>query len=475
MSGYAGQGCGLRHGVPTLSPLFGIQFEIDSQATDEKYGTKMDNVLDPLDQAMFEFGRATGVNVVIQAVWVYNRAIDTDGLRKFHDHLQRGRLSRRIERSPLRFGRHRWVSPNGSPEIEIAASARPREEFDTWLNEQANTPLDCERGPGWHLAALPFTDGGAGVSLLVPHCITDGLGLFEALADAALGRDDPINWPPAASRRRWQALREDARQTARDTRAIGRAVVAAVRVTRGSRGVAGPATPLPDPPAGADQPITVPIATMFVDADEWEARAHSLGGSGTTLLAGLTAHLAERRGRVTADGLVALRIPANERTAGDTRGNAVSNLDILVDPGPVTTDLRELRATIKQAMTRRREVPDEERALMSIVPLVPKRLLRLAGTGTGVISTSLGVINPAANRPDGTDADCLAMRMHYPGVTEAMMHRFGGIQIMGSGRVHKQVFVSILAHQPGRSNSNDDLRHDLSSALKDFSLTGTHL
>jgi diacylglycerol O-acyltransferase len=441
-----------------------------------KYGTQMDNVLDPLDQAMFEFGRATGVTVVIQAVWVYNRAIDIEGLRKFHDHLQRGRLSRRIERSPLGFGRHRWVAPNGSPGLEIVASARPREEFDAWLTEQAKTPLDCEHGPGWHLAALPFTDGGAGVSLLVPHSITDGLGLFEALADAALGRDDPISWPAAGSRRRWQAVRQDARQTARDARAIGRGVAAAVRVARRSRGGAGPAAPLPALPTGADQPITVPIATMFVDADEWEGRAHALGGSSTTLLAGLAARLAERRGRVTADGLVDLRIPFNERTPGDTRANAVSNVDIMVDPSPAVTDLRELRAAIKQALIRHREVPDDERAMLSAVPLVPKRLIRnISGNGIGVVSTSLGVIDPAATRPDGTDADYLAMRMHYPTVTEAMVHRFGGLQIMGAGRAHEQVFVSVLAYQPGRPNSNDGLRHDLASVLKDFSLTGTHL
>jgi hypothetical protein len=39
--------------------------------------------------------------------------------------------------------------------------------------------------------------------------------------------------------------------------------------------------------------------------------------------------------------------------------------------------------------------------------------------------------------------------------------------------VHGQVFVSVFAYQPGRSNSNYDLRRDLSSALSEFSLTAT--
>src|SRR5215208_6263747 len=187
----------------------------------------MSNVLDLVDQIAFVGERATGATNLLQCVWVYNRAVDIDGLRRFHQHLKRGRLSRRIERSPLPFGRHRWVSPSGQSGLEVAATPRPREEFDAWLSEQANTPLDAEHGPGWHLAVLPFTDGGAGVSLVASHCLIDGVGLSEALAEAACGRDDPVRWPAAASRQWWRAVTEDAHQTVRDTAGIGRAVVTA--------------------------------------------------------------------------------------------------------------------------------------------------------------------------------------------------------------------------------------------------------
>ncbi len=67
------------------------------------------------------------------------------------------------------------------------------------------------------------------------------------------------------------------------------------------------------------------------------------------------------------------------------------------------------------------------------------------------------------------------MKALYPGVTKATMHRLGGLLALLSGRAHGQVFVSVLAYQPGRPNSNDDLRQDLSSTLSDFSLTATHL
>ena len=364
----------------------------------------MSNVLDLVDQTFFRLEQAAGVG---QSVWVYNRPVDIDGLRQFHQHLQQGRLARRIERSPLRFGRHRWVSPRDQHELEIA-TPRPREEFDAWLNEQANIPLDAEHGPGWHLAVLPFTDGGAGVSLVVTHCLTDGIGGCLAVVEAACGYDHTINWPAAGSRQRWRALREDARQTMRDIPGIRRAVVAAARFARRNRPSAGSAaaphskalTKPPAPIAGADELITLPTATSFLDADEWDARAQSLGGTSNTLLAGLAARLAQRVGRVAADGSVTLAIPVNERTADDTRANAVTMLDITVDPAPATTDLGEIRAATKQALIRHREVPDERRTLLPLVPLLPQRLVkRMVGVATGgatnvVVTSNIGAAPP---------------------------------------------------------------------------------
>ena len=435
----------------------------------------MSNVIDLADQAMFLAERSPVANL-LQCVWVYDRAVDIDGLRRFHRQLQRGRLSRRIERSPLPFGRHRWVTPGDQPGIEIVSTPRPREEFDAWLGEQATTPLDSEHGPGWQLAVLPFTDGGAGVSLLISHCLTDGVGLCEALADAARGRGDAIRWPAAASRGRWRAVCEDARQTARDTRAIGRAVAAAARLGLRSRGTGPVATP-PTVPARPDERITVPMAMIFVDADVWDARAHSLGGTSNALLAALAARLAQRVGRVGPDGSVTVNMPVNERVPGDTRANAVTSVDITVDPARATTDLREIRAATKQALIRHPEVPDERWPLLPLVPLVPKRLVRsllgVGARGASVISSNMGAVNPAANRADGTDADYFAVKTLYPGVTRAMVHRAGGLLALLSGRAHGRVFVSVLAYQPGRRNPDDELRHDLSSALTDLSLTAT--
>ena len=99
-------------------------------------------------------------------------------------------------------------------------------------------------------------------------------------------------------------MREDARQTVRDIPAIGRAVAAAARFVQRNGGGTGSATRPPAPPAGTGERITLPTATIFVDAAEWDARADALGGTSNTLLAGLAARLAERVGRVAADGSV---------------------------------------------------------------------------------------------------------------------------------------------------------------------------
>ena len=442
----------------------------------------MSNVLDLVDQTIYRVERAAGVTNLIQCVWVYNRAIDIDGVRRFHHHLQHGRLSRRIERSPLPFGRHRWVSPSDQPGLEIVATPRPREEFDAWLSEQATTPLDAEHGPGWHLAMLPFTDGGTGVSLVASHCLTDGVGLSEAVAAAACGDDNAIDWPAPESRRRWQALREDARQTARDIPAIGRAVGDAARFVRRSRDRAESAAPLPSKPpppaAGADEPITLPTATVFVDADEWDARAHSLAGTSNTLLAAFAARLAQGLGRVAADGSVTLTMPINERTAGDTRANAITNVDITVDPAPATTDLREIRAATKQALIRSKEEPDERWTLLPLVLLVPERLgKRWVGAATNsaasVGASNVGVVDPAVNRPDGTEADYFVMKSLSSGMTTAMMHQLGGLLSLLSGRAHGRVFVSVVAYQPDRPNSDEELKQRVSRVLSEFSLTAT--
>ncbi|MCA2344159.1 hypothetical protein JF732_27010 [Mycobacterium intracellulare] len=220
------------------------------------------------------------------------------------------------------------------------------------------------------------------------------------------------------------------------------------------------------------------METIFVSADDWDARATALGGTSNALLAGLAAHLAQRVGRVAPDSSVNIGMPVNERAPGDTRANAVTNVDVTLGSAAITTDLREIRAAIKRALVRHHDEPDERWALLPLVPLIPKPVFRrllsvVTGGAATVVSSNLGALDPAANRPDGTDADYFAMKSVYPGVTAATMHRTNGALALLSGRVHGRVFISVLAYELGRRNSNEGLRQALSKTLSDFSLAAT--
>ncbi len=148
-----------------------------------------DNLLALVDQGFFAGHRAIGQQEVMQVVWVYEHAIDFDGLKRFHHNLGHGLSGRLIERSPLPFGRHRWVLDRGPADIDIAESARPRAELSDWADERSQVPVDPERGPSWHLSVLPLTDGSTAVTLVISHYIVDGVGGLVVVGDAVLGNN----------------------------------------------------------------------------------------------------------------------------------------------------------------------------------------------------------------------------------------------------------------------------------------------
>ncbi len=322
---------------------------------------------------------------------------------------------------------------------------------------------------------VPFTDGGVGVSLVVSHCLIDGVGLCQVVTDAAAGGGNPIERPTGNTRRRWRAIGEDLGQTIRDLPEIGGAILAAARFARHRRGAGTTGAPTTTFD-GTDGPVTLSTATIFLDAGEWDTRAAELGGTSNTLLAGAAARLALRVGRVTADGAVTPSIPVNRRTPGDTRANAITNVDLTVDPTIAATDLRQIRSATKEALTRSNETPVERWPLLPLVPLLPKGLTRAVvgvatGGATNVVSSNLGITPAALNRPDGTDADYFAMKSFYPGASRAILHRTGGVLALLSGRVGRRIFVSALAYQPGQMNSNGVLHHHLSIIFPEYSLT----
>jgi hypothetical protein len=443
----------------------------------------VDNRLAHLDQVPLLGLRALGYVTLIQATWIYDGAIDLDGLRRFQRNLGYGLLGRRIERSPLPFARDRWVSdraPKDPDHLDIAATPRPRDEIGGWADERANLTIDPEAGPSWHLGILPLEDNGTAVSLVISHGVSDAVGMCLAMADAAEGRRRDLGYPPPGARTLTRAALEDARDTVLEIPALARALAATVRVARRQRQdlASSIAAASPSPPAaGHDQPVVLPALSAYVDIAEWDARAESLGGTSNSLFAGLAARLGVRMGRVGDGGAITLSFPVSERTEDDTRANALTRARVTVDPTHAARDLREIRAKIKQALAETTENSAEFLAPLPMASITPKWLARRAASlaqGTAerpVVCSNVGDIDSAANRPDGTDAAYLSIRMIESGITKNRLDRAGGQLNLLSGRVQGKIFIAISAYPVGERNSKSELRELTSRTFAEFGLT----
>lgn len=452
-----------------------------------------DNRLAIMDHALFAQHSAIDRNVVIQVVWVYEDAVDLDGVRRFNRNLGAGLVGRRIERSPLPFARHRWVAYRGPADIDIAEHARPRAELSEWADERAQIPTDPESGPGWRVGVLPLADGSTAVSLVISHYLIDGFGLAVTIADAVLAKTQDLGYPPPMSRTPLRAMAQDARQTAQNAREVGRALVAAAKLGRRRHQNDGAQSPVSRPAAlpeaDAEDAVDVPVITVHVDLEDWEARAKALGGTSDTLVAGFAAKLGERMGRRRADdGAVTLQLPVSKRTDGDTRAIAVSYARINADPTPVTTDLRDLRAAVKQALRTLRETPDESLQLLWLAPFMPKRTLKRMAEATvtdpdlPVFCSNLGDLGLVVYALARTDAEASdisgalyplhLIRVIGQGVTRQWLERAGGQMALQSWRIGGKIAITIEAYQPGADNTKQALRTLAARTLAEFDLTG---
>ncbi|MBU9764976.1 hypothetical protein FR943_14135 [Mycobacterium sp. TNTM28] len=430
-----------------------------------------------MDQGSFLGLRALGRAPIMQFTWIYPDGVDIAGLRRFHRNLGHGLLGRRIERSPLHFGRHRWIRSEGPADIAVAAAERPRGEVSAWADERIVVPIDPERGPAWHLGVLPLTGGGDAVSLVVSHSVADALGLTLAIADAAAGIRRDLGYPEPGSTPRKRALWRDLRRAARDLPEAGRAVLATARVARAqSEDLAASAkSAAPAVRLGSLDPIIPPTVTAYVDLADWDKRVNDLGGTSNSLFAGYAARLGMRLGRVDAEGQAMLSYPVSDRTDGDTRANALNTVTAIVDPAPATADLTEIRAELKRVLTELGSAPDANLAPLPLTPYVPKFLVRrlermVLKVGSPIGCSNLGELPPAANRPDGTDADFLSFRMVEPGVTPGVLESLGGLLYLASGRAGKRIFLTVAAWTAGGANTRTELAEAVRRTLGDFEL-----
>jgi hypothetical protein len=439
----------------------------------------VDNQLDYFDQAAFLSLRALGRETLQQAMWIYDHGVDMEGLRRFHRNLGQGLLGRRIERSPLPFGRHRWVAAPDQHNFSIATTARPRSDLGAWLDEQAAVRIDPERGPSWRLSVLPLEDGGTAVTMVVSHMVADGAASILSALLAVKGMTWDLGYPPPGSRARGRALREDFAALRRSAPDMARAVKAAVRLAReDTEELRSSAERTTAATSQQQQPVIVPSVCAFVDIPEWDQRAASLGGTPNALLTGLAARIGKLRGRVDSAGQVMLQLPVSQRTESDTRANALTGVSVMAQPDEVTTTLTGIRAAVKEALIGRGDEQHKLLATVPLTPLTPKRVARklhglAMGVGRPVGCSNVGDADPDVNRPDGTDADFFwARTVEWP-ITPGELDHMGGLLMIGSLRIHGKVVVSVMNWEPGSVNTREKLRETIEAAIADFGLTAT--
>lgn len=444
-----------------------------------------DNRLHHIDQALYLGLRATGQAAVCQCLWIYEHDLDVEGLTRFHQQFGHGLAGRRIEPSPLPFGRHRWVAcPGPQADIRFEEGVRPRDELMEWADEHACLPVDPEWGPVWHMGVQRFDDGSTAVSLVGSHCVGDGGGACLTVFEAVTGNTRDLGYPAPRSRTRRQALRADARDTLRDLPEVGRTLVNAAKLAVKRRGEltksGGPKEADSLGPAG-DQHVRVPAVAVYVDGAAWDARAAELGGNSYSLVAGIAARLGERMGRrSTVDGTVPLTVPINDRTLEDTRANAVVLANVRVDPTNAATDLSGARAALKEGLKTAKDTPDETLALLPLTPFLPKRAVRRTAdlafgfsSDLPVFCSNMGQLPAEIGRVDGTDAEHTVLRGVDQFVPLRVLEQRRGLLTVVAARVGSEQSLAIVGYRPGAENTKARLREIVSETLEEFGVTGS--
>ena len=448
--------------------------------TSDATATNNEHRLAFLDHTALELHRVTGRGQLMQCVWVYEHPLDYEGLDRFNANLYKSLGSRLIERSPLPFGRPRWVRPVGPPPpIRIATTVRPRSELLDWADELAKLPIDPEHGPGWHLAVQPLEDGATGVAIVASHVIGDGVGALMAVFEAVTGMLRNPGYDEPNSRTKTQAVISDLRQAIRDLPLTARTAAKAARMFREQRDQFKRAATA-HAAEGDKTEVVVPSAAFYVDIPEWDAKAKELGGNSYSLLAGVAARLGDRFGRNRAsDGAVSLMIAINLRESlDDDRAIAMAFSNAAVDPAKVTTDLTEARDAIRVAREKAKNEPDPVIEMMALMPWLPSsavkgiaELLFSYAEDPPCSCSNLGDLPPDLARVDGTPAENVFIRALDTNVTLGDLERSRGQLVVVSGRINGKVSVSVEAYQLGAENSKQRVRDEVIATLKEFGLT----
>ncbi len=429
------------------------------------------------DQGSFLGLRALGRGPVLQFTWLLARQPDDAEVLALNARLGQGLFARLVQRSPLPWGRHRWVASAVLPPVTWFPAPPPGEQPTQLHARLLDLAVDPEHGPGWRLVVQPLAGGGCALSVLVSHTLADGQASVQTIADALAGRRHDVGHAAPSGRWSPRRLLDDGAESLRGLPEVARAIKALVQRRRAaSAPVDGTSPSRLQSHAGNSRSVIVPVVQVAIVADAFDRRAADLGVAANTLFAALAVGLASSMGRVDATGRVKLVMPVSDRQPGDTRGNALRAATVLVEPGDTLTNPKRLQRDIRAALATLLRHGDEISPLLPLLPYVPLRLARNAerlalGSDRPVGCSILGALPGELERPCGA-ASLLQISL-LERYSQGDLARLGGLLFLVCYRLGGQVLVTVTGHSPGHITDRAGLAPAVEAALAALGLSAT--
>ncbi|MCP3368568.1 hypothetical protein [Bradyrhizobium cajani] len=437
-----------------------------------------DDVLCYMDQGSFVGLRALGRGPALHFTWLCPHAIDEAAVRQFSERLALGLLGRLLQRSPLPWGRHRWVANPLPGPVTWFRDPLPNECLPKLRRVLVDLPVDPEHGPGWRLAVQALEGGGCALTMLVSHTIADMQAANRAIADAVAGRRLDHGFPAPSWRWSPVMLVRDSVESLRALPGVWRALVALVRRSRkGRAGLSRSSSRARSSHDHFEPAADVPLVQVVLDAGACQQHASDLGVASNTLIMAFAARLAFRMGRVDASGRVKLVLPVSDRHSNDRRGNALRSITVMADPDACRNYPRALQRDLKAALASLIRHGDDLSPLFPLIPYVPPWLARrlereaLGAADLPVGCSLVGEVPLDMNRPCG---EALLLQMStLERHTASELERLGGVLFILSHRVGERLFVTVSGYVPDLATTRAELASFVRDALADMGLCGT--
>ncbi|MEE4024261.1 hypothetical protein V1Y59_14340 [Gordonia sp. PKS22-38] len=417
-----------------------------------------------------------GMSAPIQYLWVFEDDPGPEAVDGLRHALATGSLHRAVRRTRIPVARHRWVASTEKP-VPTPGETIDDSDIGTWadrcLRAAELRPVD---GRGWQVDSAITDTGGRVVSLLVSHMITDGQGLYHALAEAHSGRSRIL--PAADTARGGRALMADVVDAARQLAAAARSLrILAGTAIRNRGGAQGNTMHPPTPtPPNDDVAADTTLAIVDVDRQVWHDRAREHQGTANGLFTALLGGVVQRSGFPVGEQLRVCIAVDNRADELDDRANASGGVWIrLSEPIEPGMALDGIRAMSKQAFVTYAESGSEQAAdnLQPVVRLLPRRVIaRMMRTIPGPDTTvsNLGVAPSDVLELGGVTASRFGIRAIMQGVSAQQRRRQGPAIAAWAVEYGDRITLTFFGVDPDHFGDTDLLRKLVGNELSAWRL-----